>query len=98
MEGSKYDDCLPIGLEKVIRTVSPETVEGFYQKWYHLPNMAAVSVREFPDAERVVKLIRKHFGQKVSASIEPFSQFHPTRSLDFQTSVMISCKIPVFEP
>ncbi|KAL4194482.1 hypothetical protein AMTRI_Chr05g68900 [Amborella trichopoda] len=110
MEGSRYADRQPIGLEKVIRTVSPETVKGFYDKWYHLHNMAVVAVGDFPDTKSVVELIRTHFGQKVSASIEPpvipvfpvpsheeprFSCF--VESEAGGSAVMISCKIPVFE-
>ncbi|KAJ0090599.1 hypothetical protein Patl1_13416 [Pistacia atlantica] len=50
-EGSKYAERLPIGLEKVIRTVSSETVKSFYQKWYHLHNMAVIAIGDFPDTE-----------------------------------------------
>ncbi|KAH9801198.1 zinc protease PQQL-like [Citrus sinensis] len=52
MEGSKYAECLPIGLEKVIRTVSSDTVKRFYQKWYRLQNMAVIAVGDFPDTKK----------------------------------------------
>ncbi|KAI7748121.1 hypothetical protein M8C21_007851, partial [Ambrosia artemisiifolia] len=68
MEGSKYADRLPIGLEKVIRTVSPEIVKRFYTKWYHLQNMAVIAVGDFSDTKSVVDLIKTHFGSKVSAT------------------------------
>ncbi|KAM7276427.1 hypothetical protein ACFE04_018293 [Oxalis oulophora] len=71
MEGSKYADRLPIGLEKVIKTVSSETVKQFYQKWYHLHNMAVIAVGDFSDTETVVELIKKHFGEKISAPNPP---------------------------
>lgn len=45
----QYAERLPIGLEKVIRTVSHETVKQFYRKWYHLSNMAVVAVGDFSD-------------------------------------------------
>ncbi|KAK1312722.1 hypothetical protein QJS10_CPA07g00912 [Acorus calamus] len=41
---SKYAVRLPIGLEKVIRTVTHDTVKQFYRKWYHLHNMAVIAV------------------------------------------------------
>lgn len=47
----QYAERLPIGLEKVIRTVTPETVKQFYQKWYHLGNMAVVAVGDFADSQ-----------------------------------------------
>nr|XP_029119433.1 zinc protease PQQL-like isoform X4 [Elaeis guineensis] len=55
-EGSKYAERLPIGLEKVIRTVTPETVKQFYQKWYHLQNMAVVAVGDFSDTKSAVMI------------------------------------------
>ncbi|RVW96330.1 Zinc protease PQQL-like [Vitis vinifera] len=67
MEGSKYADRLPIGLEKVIRTVPSEVVKQFYRKWYHLHNMAVIAVGDFSDTQSVVELIRTHFGPKSSA-------------------------------
>lgn len=47
----QYAERLPIGLEKVIRTVSPETVKQFYKKWYHLSNMAVIAVGDFSDTQ-----------------------------------------------
>ncbi|RWW09963.1 hypothetical protein GW17_00026524 [Ensete ventricosum] len=50
----QYAERLPIGLEKVIRTVTSETVKQFYQKWYHLGNMAIVAVGDFTDSQSAV--------------------------------------------
>ena len=47
----QYAERLPIGLEKVIRTVSSETVKHFYKKWYHLCNMAVIAVGDFSDTQ-----------------------------------------------
>ncbi|XP_016651991.1 PREDICTED: zinc protease PQQL-like [Prunus mume] len=71
MEGSQYADRLPIGLEKVIRTVSSETVKQFYSKWYHLSNMAVIAVGDFSDTQSVVELIKNHFGHKISSPEQP---------------------------
>ncbi|CAL9027723.1 unnamed protein product [Prunus brigantina] len=71
MEGSQYADRLPIGLEKVIRTVSSETVKQFYSKWYHLSNMAVIAVGDFSDTQSVVELIKNHFGHKISSPEPP---------------------------
>ncbi|KAJ0548301.1 putative metalloenzyme, LuxS/M16 peptidase [Helianthus annuus] len=66
---SQYADRLPIGLEKVIRTVSPEIVNRLYTKWYNLQNMAViVVVGDFSDTKSVVDLIKTHFGSKVFAT------------------------------
>ncbi|XP_043705638.1 zinc protease PQQL-like isoform X2 [Telopea speciosissima] len=109
MEGSKYAERLPIGLEKVIRTVSPETVKQFYRKWYHLHHMAVVAVGDFSDTQSVVELIKTHFGHKVSASYPPIIPYFPVPSNDEPrfscfveseaagSAVMISCKMPVGE-
>ncbi|KAE8698399.1 Mitochondrial-processing peptidase subunit beta [Hibiscus syriacus] len=71
MEGSKYADRLPIGLEKVIKTVSPQILKQFYQKWYHLSNMAVIAVGDFSDTKRVIELIKINFGHKYSALDPP---------------------------
>ncbi|CAI9259574.1 unnamed protein product [Lactuca saligna] len=109
MEGSKYAERLPIGLEKVIRTVSPETVKRFYTKWYHLQNMAVIAVGDFSDTKSVVELIKTHFGGKVSATdyieIPKFlvpSHEEPRISCFVESeaagsAVMISCKSQVDE-
>ncbi|XP_028071565.1 zinc protease PQQL-like [Camellia sinensis] len=56
MEGSKYAERLPIGLERVIQTVSADTVEQFYGKWYHLHNMAVIAVGDFSDTQSAVMI------------------------------------------
>ncbi|OIV93964.1 hypothetical protein TanjilG_05667 [Lupinus angustifolius] len=71
IEGSKYAKRLPIGLERVIRTVSPDTVKSFYKKWYHLCNMAVIAVGDFSDAQDVVELIKIHFSEKIPAPDPP---------------------------
>ncbi|XP_057501737.1 zinc protease PQQL-like isoform X2 [Actinidia eriantha] len=109
MEGSKYAERLPIGLEKVIRTVSADTVKQFYRKWYHLHNMALIAVGDFSDTQNVVELIKTHFGEKISAPDPPRIPYFPVPSHEEPrfscfveseaagSAVMISCKVPVDE-
>ncbi|KAL0338988.1 UNVERIFIED_CONTAM: Zinc protease PQQL-like [Sesamum angustifolium] len=109
MEGSKYAERLPIGLEKVIRTVSPNTVKQFYKKWYHLQHMALIAVGDFPDTQSVVELIKTHFEDKIPALDPPLipqftvpSHAEPRFSSLVESeaagsAVMISCKVPVDE-
>ncbi|XP_074336220.1 zinc protease PQQL-like [Apium graveolens] len=109
MEGSKYAERLPIGLEKVIRTVSPGTVKQFYRKWYHLKNMVVVAIGDFADTQIVVELIKMYFGNKISASDPPPiphflvpSHEEPQYSCLLESeavgsAVMVSCKMPVVE-
>ncbi|GAA0155968.1 metalloprotease [Lithospermum erythrorhizon] len=109
MEGSRYAERLPIGLEKVIKTVSPDVVKQFYRKWYHLENMAVIAVGDFPDTQTVVDLIRSHFGNKVPANDPPIIPCFPVPSHEDPrfscfveseaagSAVMISCKMPVNE-
>ncbi|CAN6441507.1 unnamed protein product [Victoria cruziana] len=109
MKGSRYAERQPIGLEKVIRTVSAETVKGFYRKWYHLHNMAVIAVGDFPDTQSVIELIKVHFGRKGSPPMPPIiPAFHvPTHeeprfscfveSEAGWSAVVLSCKIPVVE-
>ncbi|KAE9464478.1 hypothetical protein C3L33_03583, partial [Rhododendron williamsianum] len=83
MEGSKYAERLPIGLEKVIRTVSADTVKQFYRKWYHLHNMAVIAVGDFSDTQ--VGLFPSHEEPRFSCFVE---------SEAAGSAVMISCKMP----
>ncbi|XVF49053.1 hypothetical protein PTKIN_Ptkin03bG0238000 [Pterospermum kingtungense] len=80
MEGSKYAERLPIGLEKVIQTVSSETLKRFYQKWYHPQNMAVIAVGDFAETKSVVELIRTHFGHKTSRPDLPSIPHFPVPS------------------
>ena len=57
-QGCKYAERLPIGLESVIQSVPASVVKGFYDKWYHPGNMAAVVVGDFPNPDAVVKRLR----------------------------------------
>ncbi|XP_078431997.1 insulinase (Peptidase family M16) protein [Wolffia australiana] len=106
-QGSKYAERLPIGLEKVIRTVTAMTVKQFYEKWYHLHNMAVICVGDFEDPQSVVDLIKNHFGQKVPAyGCPPAIPDYPVPSHNEPryscfveseaagSAVMISCKVP----
>uniref|UniRef100_A0A2P2LQ17 Putative zinc protease PqqL isoform X1 n=2 Tax=Rhizophora mucronata TaxID=61149 RepID=A0A2P2LQ17_RHIMU len=109
MEGSKYAERLPIGLEKVIRTVSSGTVKQFYKNWYQLHNMAVVAVGDFSDTKVVVDLIKEHFGQKCSVPNPPhissfsvpvhdepfFSYFVESEATG--SAVMIGYKMPVHD-
>ncbi|GMN50692.1 hypothetical protein TIFTF001_019852 [Ficus carica] len=88
MEGSKYAERLPIGLEKVISTVSAETAKQFYKRWYHLSNMAVIAVGDFSDTQSVVELIKTHFGHK-SSTLEP--PLIPTYSVPSHDEPHFSC-------
>ncbi|XP_057536975.1 zinc protease PQQL-like isoform X1 [Amaranthus tricolor] len=76
MQGSKYAERLPIGLESVIRSAPAEVAKQFFKKWYRLENMAVVAVGDFPDTESVVELIIQHFGQITNSSAIPIAPEH----------------------
>jgi predicted Zn-dependent peptidase len=61
----QYAERSPIGLEKVIRTVSPETVRHFYKKWYHLCNMAVIAVGDFSDTQVLFVLLFLYYDRVV---------------------------------
>ena len=71
LEGTRYADRLPIGLEKIIRNVDADTVRKFYQKWYRPQNMAIVAVGDFEDLDRVVQLIEANFDSFPKLSGDP---------------------------
>lgn len=47
----QYADRGPIGLERVIKTVTARRVQGFYHRWYAPQNMAVIAVGDFPNTE-----------------------------------------------
>mmetsp|Transcript_48705 Transcript_48705/g.115766 ORF Transcript_48705/g.115766 Transcript_48705/m.115766 type:complete len:1036 (+) Transcript_48705:39-3146(+) len=63
MQGSLYADRLPIGKVDVIEQCTPETVRGFYKRWYHPRRMAVIAVGDFEayadGPQTVLKLIRR---------------------------------------
>ncbi|KAL8136373.1 hypothetical protein V2J09_002374 [Rumex salicifolius] len=68
LKDSKYADRLPIGLEDIIRNVTPENAQSFYKKWYNMQHMALVAVGDFVDCQAVTELIKEHFGSIASAN------------------------------
>lgn len=58
---SIYADHAPIGLENIIRKVSPEVLRKFYKKWYRPDRMAVIVVGDF-DASAIEKKIEGYFG------------------------------------
>lgn len=68
LNGLQYAERLPIGLEKVIRTVSSETVKHFYKKWYHLCNMAVIAVGDFNDTQ-VFYLLHMIFVWEINCAV-----------------------------
>lgn len=62
LRDSKYAERLPIGLEEVIRTVTPQVAQDFYKKWYNLQHMSLIAVGDFVDTQAVIELIKEHFG------------------------------------
>eukprot|EP00249_Psilotum_nudum_P022861 c28663_g1_i1 orf=451-3468(-) len=109
MKDSKYADRQPIGLEKVIKTVSAKCVQDFYHRWYRPEHMAVVAVGDFLDTQSVVELISNHFGNKYpewngqpATSIPRFivpSHEDPRFSCFTEaeaggSAVVVSCKVP----
>lgn len=109
MKGSRYAERQPIGLEKVIRTVSAKCVKDFYHKWYRPEHMAVVAVGDFTDTQSVVDLIRTHFEDKyadlngeipASIPVYPVPSHEEPRFSCFGeaeaggSAVVVSCKLP----
>lgn len=109
MEGSRYAERQPIGLEKVIRKVPAKCVKDFYHRWYRPEHMAVVAVGDFEDTQSVVDLIHTHFEKKyadlngeIPASIPlyPVPAHNEPRFSCFGeaeaggSAVVVSCKLP----
>ncbi|KAL6755922.1 Metalloenzyme, LuxS/M16 peptidase-like protein [Haematococcus lacustris] len=71
MQGSRYEDRLPIGKEQVVKGVSAETVKAFYERWYRPENMAVVVVGDFTRPADVAALITTAFQGGASRDSSP---------------------------
>lgn len=60
-QGSKYEDCLPIGYVEVIDTFHYETLRSYYSKWYR-PDLQAVIVVGDIDVDKTEAQIKSLFG------------------------------------
>ena len=67
---SKYAKRLPIGLESTLRSVRPEVVRGFWEKWYPTVPVAIVVVGDV-DADVAEKLVEATFGDRKMAVAPP---------------------------
>eukprot|EP00897_Mesotaenium_endlicherianum_P008456 jgi/Mesen1/7639/ME000004S07907 len=74
LPGGGFWGPVPIGLEKVIRTVPAEVVQAFYRKWYRPHNMAVVAVGDFADTQSAVMVSCKH-PQTRMASVDDYRRF-----------------------
>ncbi|WIA12333.1 hypothetical protein OEZ85_012387 [Tetradesmus obliquus] len=68
LQGCRYENRLPIGLESVIKRVPAEAIAAFYRRWYLPHRMAVVAVGDFPDCAAVLSLITKHLGPAFEAA------------------------------
>ena len=64
MQGSKYAERMPIGLEDVIRGANGALVRGLYARLYRPSQMAAVIVGDFESATALVAMLEEEFGSE----------------------------------
>lgn len=60
-QGTKYEDCLPIGSIDIIRSFPYKDLKDYYQKWYR-PDLQAIIVVGDIDVDRMEAKIKKRFG------------------------------------
>lgn len=60
-QGTKYEDCLPIGSIDIIRSFPYKDLKDYYQKWYR-PDLQAIIVVGDIDVDPMEAKIKKRFG------------------------------------
>jgi len=60
LNGSRYADRLPIGVDEVLTTFKPEAVKGFYHDWYR-PDLQALIVVGDVDAAQMEQMVKAKF-------------------------------------
>jgi len=73
---SKYADRLPIGLPEVVTGASPDTVRGFYERWYRPDRMALIAVGDV-DPAALEPLIVKEFSALEKPATPPPPRDYP---------------------
>ena len=61
-QGSKYEDCLPIGSMDIVDNFPYKDLRDYYQKWYR-PDLQAIVVVGDIDVDKVEKKIKKLFSK-----------------------------------
>ena len=61
-QGTKYEDCLPIGSMDIVDHFPYQDLRDYYQKWYR-PDLQAIIVVGDVDVDKVEKKIQKLFGK-----------------------------------
>lgn len=61
-QGSKYEDCLPIGSMDIVDNFPYQDLRDYYQKWYR-PDLQAIIVVGDIDVNQVERKIKKLFSQ-----------------------------------
>jgi zinc protease len=62
LQGSRYQERLPIGTIEVLENFEHEALRRFYEDWYRPDLMAVIAVGDF-DGERVEELVVEHFSR-----------------------------------
>ena len=61
-QGTKYEDCLPIGSMEIVDNFPYQDLRDYYLKWYR-PDLQAIIVVGDIDVDKVEKKIQKLFGK-----------------------------------
>lgn len=92
---SRYADRLPIGDTTVVKSASPETVRGFYERWYR-PNLMGVVVVGDLDPARVEQEIRERFADMTNpANPAPRSSYDVPQHEETQYAIATDPEFPV---
>ncbi len=84
-EGTRYAERLPIGLPKVLKKASTETVRKFYKDWYRPGNMAVYVVGDI-EVDEIEAKIKERFGSLVAHEkprAAPERKFPAAKNLKF---------------
>lgn len=60
LEGSKYANRIPIGIDSIIKNFPHDAIKRFYKEWYRPDLMAVMVVGDIP-VEKAEEMIKKHF-------------------------------------
>ena len=93
LHGSRYPERLPIGKEEVLEGFKPDTLRGFYKKWYR-PGRMAVFAAGTLDPEAMEKNIRAKFAALPAGAADPLPPVEVPIQKEPRCAVFTHAEVP----
>lgn len=91
LEGSKYAERLPIGIDSIVKNTSPDAVRRFYKDWYR-PDLMSVIVVGDIDPATARNMIKKYFAGLSNPANERKREYAPLYPYSKTSAIIVTDK------